>query len=198
MTGFDAFAILVVLGSCGMGWMRGATRELVALLSFVLAAFLALIALPFTGPMGRALIDPDWAGSVFAVVAAFLVIYFGLRILGSIISQQTQANPHLGGVDRFLGFSIGVIRALLVLGVVHLLVVAALPGERTPKWLTQAVAYPISMKAARTIQIILPGIGRGADAIVPFVDSSVRRGFSDDEALRSPQTHNTSRPQAAR
>ena len=31
MTGFDAFAILVVLGSCGMGWMRGATRELVAL-----------------------------------------------------------------------------------------------------------------------------------------------------------------------
>jgi membrane protein required for colicin V production len=46
------------------------------------------------------------------------------------------------------------------------------------------------------IQIILPGIGRGADALSPVVSSSVSKGFSDDEALPSPQTNNTSPPSA--
>ncbi|MBU2380820.1 MAG: CvpA family protein, partial [Alphaproteobacteria bacterium] len=61
MTGFDAFAIIVILASAAAGWVRGGTREIITLLSFVLAAFLALVALPLTAPLGRALIDPDWA-----------------------------------------------------------------------------------------------------------------------------------------
>ena len=96
MTGFDAFAILVILASAAAGWVRGGTREIITLLSFVLAAFIALVALPLT------------AG------------------------------------------------------------------------------------AARTIQMVLPGIGRGMDAVSPVVDSSVRRGFSDGEALPPPQTGDTS------
>ncbi len=45
---------------------------------------------------------------------------------------------------------------------------------------------------ARVIQLALPGIGRGMDAVTPVVDSSVRRGFSDDQALPPPQTGNIS------
>ena len=77
------------------------------------------------------------------------------------------------------------------------MIVAAMPGERTPRWLSEATLRPVSAGAARTIQIILPGIGRGADAISPVVDSSVRRGFSGDQALPSPQTSPNSRPSAA-
>jgi len=81
MTGFDAFAILVILASAAAGWVRGGTRELITLLSFVLAAFLALVALPLTAPIGRALVNPDWAGSIAAAVASFLLVYFGSRLL---------------------------------------------------------------------------------------------------------------------
>ncbi|MBJ7486469.1 CvpA family protein [Brevundimonas sp.] len=192
MTGFDAFAILVILASAAAGWVRGATREVITLLSFVLAAFLALVSLPLTSRIGRALIDPDWAGTIFAAVAAFLIIYFGIRIFGSILSKRAQAHPTLGGVDRILGVFVGAGRSLVLLGAIHLVIVAALPGERTPRWLSEAMLRPVSAGAARAIQIILPGIGRGADALSPVVDSSVRRGFSDDEALQSPQTGNSS------
>ena len=192
MTGFDAFAILVILASAAAGWVRGATREVITLLSFVLAAFLALVSLPLTSRIGRALIDPDWAGTIFAAVAAFLIIYFGIRIFGSILSKRAQAHPTLGGVDRILGVFVGAGRSLVLLGAIHLVIVAALPGERTPRWLSEATLRPVSAGAARAIQIILPGIGRGADALSPVVDSSVRRGFSDDEALQSPQTGNSS------
>lgn len=192
MTGFDAFAILVILASAAAGWVRGGTREIITLLSFVLAAFLALVALPFTGPLGRSIIDPDWAGSIFAAVLSFLIIYFGIRLVGSAVSKRAQAHPTLGGIDRLFGILIGGARALLLLGAIHLVIVAAMPGERTPNWLTASLVNPLTAGAARTIQMVLPGIGRGMDAVSPVVDSSVRRGFSDGEALPPPQTGDTS------
>jgi len=197
VTGFDAFAILVILASAAAGWVRGGTREIITLFSFVLAAFIALIALPLTARLGRALIDPDWAGTIFAAILSFLMVYFGIRIVGSIMSKRAQAHPTLGGVDRFVGIFVGAGRSLVLLGAIHLVIVAAMPGERTPRWLSEAALRPVSAGAARAIQIILPGIGRGADAISPVVDSSVRRGFSNDDALRTPQTGNTSPAAAA-
>lgn len=198
MTGFDVIAILVILGSAAAGWVRGGTRELITLLSFVLAAFIALVALPVTAPIGRGLIDPDWAGTILAAIASFLLIYFGIRIFGSALSKRAQAHPHLGGVDRFIGVFVGAARALVLLGAIHLVVVAAMPGEKTPRWLSEAALRPMTAGAARLIQIVLPGIGRGADALSPVVSSSVSKGFSGEEALPSPQTNNTSPPSAPR
>jgi membrane protein required for colicin V production len=197
MTGFDVIAILVILASAAAGWVRGGTREIITLLSFVLAAFIALVALPLTAPLGRALVNPDWAGTISAAVASFLLIYFGIRIFGSILSKRAQAHPHLGGIDRFLGVFVGAARSLVLLGAIHLVIVAAMPGERTPRWLSEAALRPVTAGAARMIQIVLPGIGRGADALAPVVTSSVNEGFSGEEALPSPQTNNTAPASAA-
>ncbi|CAN5174551.1 CvpA family protein [soil metagenome] len=192
MTAFDVFAILVILASAAAGWVRGGTREVITLLSFVLAAFLSLVSLPLTARIGRSLIDPDWAGTIAAAIGGFLLIYFGIRIFGSILSKRAQAHPTLGGVDRFAGVFVGAGRSLVLLGAIYLVIVAAMPGSRMPAWLSKAALRPVAAGAARAIQIILPGIGRGADAITPVVDSSVRRGFSDDTALQTPQTRHTS------
>ena len=197
MTGFDVIAILVILASAAAGWVRGGTREIITLLSFVLAAFIALVALPLTAPLGRALVDPDWAGTIAAAVASFLLIYFGIRIFGSILSKRAQAHPQLGGIDRIVGTFVGAARSLVLLGAIHLVIVAAMPGERTPRWLSEAALRPVTAGAARVIQIVLPNIGRGADALAPVVTSSVNEGFSGEEALPSPQTNNTSPPSAA-
>ena len=196
MTGYDVFAILVILASAGAGFVRGGVRELITLLSAMLAAFVALIVLPWTAPIGRALVDPDWAGSILAAVGGFLLVYFGLRTLGALLSKGAKAHPALGGVNSILGLIVGAIRALVMIGAVHLVIVAALPGERTPRWLSQAALQPVSAMAARAIQAVLPGIGRGADALSPVIDSSVRRGFSDGDALSAPQTQPTSPPEA--
>lgn len=197
MTGFDVIAILVILASAAAGWVRGGTREIITLLSFVLAAFVALVGMPLTAPIGRALINPDWAGTIAAAIVSFLLVYFGIRIFGSILSKRAQAHPQLGGIDRILGIFVGAARSLVLLGAIHLVIVAAMPGERTPRWLSEAALRPVTAGAARLIQIVLPGIGRGADALTPVVTSSVNQGFSDQEALPSPQTANTPPPSAA-
>ena len=194
MTAYDALAVILILASAASGWVRGGVREVITLLSFVLAAFVALIALPLTAPIGRAMVNPDWAGSILAAVVSFLAVYWGIRIFGSRLSKQTQAHPQLGGIDRFFGVFVGAGRALVLLGAIHLVVVAAMPGEKTPRWLTEASLYKLSAGAARTIQFILPGIGRGMDAVSPVVASSAREGFSSDEALPRPQSETTSPP----
>lgn len=196
MTGFDVVAILIILGSAAAGWVRGGTREIITLLSFVLAAFIALVALPITAPIGRGLVNPDWAGTILAAVASFLLIYFGIRIFGSALSKRAQAHPQLGGIDRIIGVFVGAGRALVLLGAIHLVIVAAMPGEKTPRWLTEAALRPLTAGAARAIQIVLPGIGRGADALTPVVSSSVRKGISGEEALPPTQSRPTS-PRAA-
>lgn len=197
MTGYDVFVIVVLLFSAAAGWVRGGVREIVTLLSALLAALVALVALPFTAMAGRAVVDPDWAGTVLAAVLTFFIVYFGLRIAGSMLSKSAQAHPQLGGVDRLLGVVVGAARALVLIGAVHLVIAAAVPGERTPSWLTGALLYPVSAVGAKAIQVVLPGIGRGVDAISPVVNSSVRQGFSDEEALPQPQSGTTSPREAA-
>ena len=192
MTGYDVFVILVLLASAAAGGVRGATRELITLLSFVLAAFVSLVALPVTAPIGRGLVDPDWAGALLAALVGFLILYFGIRIFGSTLSKRAQAHPQLGGVDRAVGVLVGAARGLVLIGAVHLVIVAAMPGERTPGWLGRAATWPLSAGAARVIQWVLPGIGAGVDAVTPVVDSSVRKGFSDPAALPKTDSGNTS------
>lgn len=196
MTGYDVFVIIVLLFSAAAGWVRGGVREIITLLSAALAALAALITLPWTAIAGRAAVDPDWAGTVLAAVLTFFIIYFGLRIAGSMLSKSAQAHPQLGWVDRGLGVAVGVVRALILIGAVHLVIVAAL-SDRTPRWLADALLYPVSAVGAKAIQVVLPGIGRGVDAISPVVGSSVREGFSGDDALPPTQSATTSPREAA-
>lgn len=177
MTGYDVFVILVLLASGAAGWFRGGMRELTALFSFFLAGLLALITLPWTAPFGRSLVDPDWAGSVLAVGLTFLILYFGLRFLGSAISKGARGNA-LGAFDQTFGLLLGLVRALALIGGAHLTIMGVMT-DNPPRWLTQAALAPVSAKAAEIIQIVLPTLGKGADALTPVVGSSVREGFSD-------------------
>lgn len=193
MTGFDILALIILVGSLFAGWFRGAVREVVSLISFAVALVIALLALPVTGPIGRGLIDPDWIGVVLAGVVSFALLYFGIRLLGSTLSKSAKdGSGFLSGLDRVLGLIIGFVRGLLLLGALHLVVMAALPGERTPDWLSQAKVRPVSAAAARVIQIVLPGIASGADSLTSVVQDSVRRGFNDEDALLPAQSGTTS------
>lgn len=191
VTGYDLFAIVVILASAAAGWIRGGLRELVTLAAFAVAAILSLLALPLSGPLGRAIVDPDWAGSIAAAIAVFLILYFGIRIAGAMMSRRLREHKRLGGVDRVFGIGVGAVRALILLGAVHLVAYAA--AERPPAWLRDAAVFPLSHASARTIQTVLPTLGRGADALSPVIGSSVRDGFSDDD-IATPQSGASAAP----
>ena len=177
MTGFDVFVILAILLSAAAGWFRGALRELTSLFSFMLAGLVALITLPWTAPLGRDLVDPDWAGSILSVGVVFVVLYFLIRWTAGALSKGVRGHA-LGAIDQTLGLALGGLRALALIGSVHLILMSVV-GDNPPRWFAQARSLPLSMASASAIQSVLPAMAKGADALTPLVKKSVHEGFSD-------------------
>ncbi|MFN3515016.1 MAG: CvpA family protein [Phenylobacterium sp.] len=173
---FD-IAIVGVLGvSALVGFIRGAAREMVTALAFVFAAIAALYGLRFTGPLGRQLIDPDWAGTVAAVVVVFLIAYATLRIIGGGLAKRVQDGHVLGLLDRTVGLGFGLVRAFVVLGAFHLAFHAATPAERLPPWMTDSATYPLTEAAGQALKTFAP---RGLDMagkLRPALEDAVREG----------------------
>ncbi len=187
MTFFDGLALTIIAISALAGFFRGGAKEIVSLFSFLLAGLIALLALPFTGRVGRSLLDPDWAGTVAAVVVVFVFVGLLLRLLAGWLSRTMQESDHLGGADRFAGLGFGLLRALVILGVIHLMLYAATPAGRIPGWYRNAMVYPAAASSARVLQLVLPTWAKVADSVAPVVEDSVRRGASDQ-----PQSSDTS------
>lgn len=177
MTGYDAFVIIALLFSCAAGWFRGGLRELTSLFSLAVAVLAALFTLPWTAPYGRQLIEPEWAGSLLAVAVVFVISYFGLRFFTNALSDGARGSV-MGKLDQLAGVAIGLLRALGIIGAVHLIIMGIM-ADNPPRWFTEARTLPVSINSAQTIQTLLPVLGKGADAITPVVNRSVRDGFSD-------------------
>ena len=157
---FDLVAGLVLVVSALIGFSRGAVLEVVTLFAFTVAATLSVYLLPFTAPVARQNVHPPWAANAVAVALAFLIAYIGLRLLGANLSRAIRSQSTLGSLDRTVGLAFGVLRALVVLGVVYL-VFNATPFGRPPPLLTTARLYPLARGAGLTLASVAPG-GLGA------------------------------------
>lgn len=185
MTLFDLIALSVILVSAGIGFVRGAVREVMTILAFVLAALLAVFALRLTGPFARKLIDPDWAATALAVVATFIGAYVGIRMAGSLLTKKLHDIETLGLLDRSAGVAFGLVRALVLLGVFNLVFNIATPAERVPKWISHAALYPLSSLSAKALRAMAPEGSAVAGKLGPSIEKAVREGAADKKTDKS-------------
>ncbi|MDR3507827.1 MAG: CvpA family protein [Caulobacteraceae bacterium] len=99
MTLFDIIALLVLGVSGLVGLIRGALREVTTVVAFVLAVFLALFSLRFTGPIARGAVHPSWAGTAVAVVVVFLAAYVAFRVIGQGLTRSVHNTQVLGTAE---------------------------------------------------------------------------------------------------
>jgi len=155
VTLFDLLAGLVLAVSGLVGFARGATREVTTVIAFVLAAVAAVFGLRFTGPLARHFIATAWMANTAAILILFLIVYIILRLIGGRLTAGVRQTA-LSGFDRVLGFAIGLVRGLVVIGAFALLVNAALPPERMPAWITRAKLYPMANAAGGALRAFAP------------------------------------------
>lgn len=177
---FDIVVLAILLASAAFGFFSGATREMVRALSFVLAAIIAIFGLRWTGPIGREAIDPEWLGTVVAGLVVFVLVYATLRITGGAMVRGVQSTHVLGVLDRSIGLGFGVLRALVVLGALHLAFEAATPADRVPKWMTGATFYPLTSGAAKVLKAFAPKGLDMADKLAPSIGDAVREGSATE------------------
>lgn len=179
MTLFDIMALTLLAVSGGVGFFRGAVREMATVLALLVAAAAALWGLRFSGPLMRGMLEPVWAANVAAVLLVFVVIYIALRLIGGRIANRVQATNVLGFLDRVIGAGFGLVRSLVVLGAFHLALMAVAPPERIPQWIAGAALYPLTQAAGQVLKAFAPRGLDVADRLRPAITDAVRDGAGD-------------------
>lgn len=173
---FDLIVLLILGVSALVGFLRGALRETITVLAFVIAAVLAILLLRFTGPIFRAVIHIDWLASSLAILVIFLAAYIALRVAGGQLVDRIKKTKSLSALDRTVGVGFGLVRALVALGLFNIVFHIATPPERTPKWVTEANLYPLTEVSADALRALAPNGSAIARRVGPAIENAVSEG----------------------
>jgi membrane protein required for colicin V production len=179
VTLFDLIAVLILGVSALVGFVRGATREMMTVVAFILAVLISVFALRFSGPVFRHSIHPDWLGNTLAIVVIFIAAYIVIRLLGAALTRGIHSTQTLGTADRIIGVGFGLVRGLVLLGVFFLAFNAATPPERVPRWISGAALYPLAGASARVMTALAPQGSAVAGKVAPALEKAVREGARD-------------------
>ena len=145
MNAFDWTIVAVVAMSILFAFSRGVTRELIALVTWVLGFVAAVTLTPLLGGM----LPEIGNNPVLRYLVAFVAVFIGCLVLGALVAWPLAGVIHkagLGFVDRFLGAIFGVARGV-VLVVAFVLVAGLTTLPRLNWWQNAALAPPLAVAA---------------------------------------------------
>ena len=181
MSLFD-IVILAIVGVSGLvGLSRGAMKEMTNVAAFVLAVFIAVFGLRFSGPIAAHSVHPGWAANIVAIGGVFLVAYIILRIIGGAMTGSVRHSPQVGGVDRVLGLGFGLVRGLVMVGLVVMVLDTAF-GDHMPQGVAGAKLFPLAQASATALKAIGPRISPFANHAADKAES----GASPDALSGAP------------
>src|SRR5580698_5076386 len=145
----DYLVIVAVLVSAVVGALRGFLREVVAVLAWIIALFIAwhfsdLVEPHLGGLLAGSAVKP-WAARVL------IILLLGAAI-GAILSHFVRLSM-FSGMDRFLGLVFGLLRGVVLLGVFVILgQLLRLEGE---KWWTRSLLIPYGESVANGLRALV-------------------------------------------
>lgn len=127
---FDLISLILILGFCLWGTIKGFIIEISEIggliISFILAMYLPL--------------NLDIGGMKYVV--SFLAYFFAISIFFSILSKIIHKTP-LVFIDRILGAAIGAIKGLIIVIIISL-IISAIPFQATKSNLNTSLFYNLA------------------------------------------------------
>lgn len=163
----DWFLLAALVISVLIGVLRGFTREVLGLLSWIVALGAALL----LAPQAAGYLEPHIETPSMRIAASYAVVFFGVLVLGAIItfmaSMLVRKSP-LSGVDRMVGGGFGLVRGVLI-AVLLVWVVGMTPAREDPWW-RQSALIPQLDGLARNFQQFMPEQWR--DQLAPLATAA--------------------------
>jgi membrane protein required for colicin V production len=116
MTVLDYIILGVVLFSAGAGLFRGFLREVCSLITWILAFWLAWHFGPALEPHLGGALGSETVRTWAARVPIFILVLMVGAAIGALLHHLVRVSL-FSGLDRLLGFLLGVLRGLVILGV---------------------------------------------------------------------------------
>ncbi len=153
LIGFDLFALGVLFISGVMALMRGFVREALTVTAFVAAALAALWTRPVFASLLLDVVGSGLIANIVAMVAVFILVYLAVSFVTSSLQKNVKSGEDVTVIDRTLGFVFGLVRGLVLLG---LLVLVIKNTMSNPSWMTGARLYPLANASAQLLQTLAP------------------------------------------
>ncbi|MDX3973151.1 CvpA family protein [Shinella sp.] len=162
ITILDGIVIGVALFSAVLAMVRGFSREVLSVASWVGAAAAAYFLYPVLLPYAKDYTTSDTVAMVGSAAAVFLVAlivisFITMRIADFIIDSR------IGALDRTLGFLFGAARGILLVVVAMLFFNWLVAPQQQPGWVTTAKSKPLLDNLGSRLVALLP---EDADATI--------------------------------
>lgn len=154
ITLLDGILIGFTLVSAMLAMIRGFSREILSIASWVIAAIGAY----FLYPLALPYISPHISNGTIALAVSAAAVFLVTLIVVTIITMRIAdfvVDSRIGALDRTLGFLYGAARGVLVVAVA-LLFLNWLIGPSAPSWITEAKSRPLLDGVGQWLQELLP------------------------------------------
>jgi len=151
----DVILVVIMLISAFLAMLRGLTREMLSIMSWALAALAALFIYPLYRDRLRGLIQPDILADGVLIITVFVIVLIIVSLITVRLSDRVL-DSRVGALDRTLGFIFGLLRGLLLVVIAYELLIAIMPKETLPKWVTEARSLTVIESTGRAIISLLP------------------------------------------
>jgi membrane protein required for colicin V production len=176
LTILDLIVLGAVVLSALLAAVRGFTREVLSIASWVAAAIAAFSLHPALLPFVQQHVKQETVALVIAIAAIFLITLVIVSLITARISDFVL-DSRIGALDRTLGLAFGAARGLLLAVVGYLLWTTLVPETRQPEWVRDAKSKPLLESSGKTLLSMLP-----QDIDTSFIKNLAPRSGAPTEA----------------
>ena len=132
----DLGLIAVILVSALLAMLRGFTREVLAIASWIAAAAAALYLYPYLLPYVKPHLSKEPWASIVSATAIFITSLIVVSIVTVNLSDAIL-DSKVGALDRSLGFLFGAARGFILCVVAFVFFSILSPADKQPAWVRQ-------------------------------------------------------------
>jgi membrane protein required for colicin V production len=155
MNWLDIVLLLILAASLVTSFRKGFSREVIGLVSAVLALLLGIW---FYGTAGAFLL-PYVSSPMLANLLGFFLVAGGVLLLGSLVSHLAGRFLKVTGLsifDHLLGAGFGILRGILISVALIVGIMAFSQGDRAPAAVVNSRIAPYVVDAARLFAAVAP------------------------------------------
>lgn len=151
----DLVVLGVVFVSALLAMMRGLTREVLAIASWVAAAIVAYLFYKPVLPYVQQYITHPMISLAIAVGAVFIVTLIVVSLITVRISDFIL-DSRIGALDRTLGFIFGAARGALICIIGFVFFTWLVPADKQPEWVKASKSRPYLERSGDSLRAMLP------------------------------------------
>jgi membrane protein required for colicin V production len=159
ITYLDAALIAVCFISGLLAMYRGFAREMLSIVSWVVAAgavlYFVLNYKPFAQEMAQQMGTQVAVAQIVVGAVIFLIVLIVVHLITARISDAIL-DSRVGMIDRVLGFIFGVLRGFILIVIPYMFYAAFFPNtDQHYPWVRQAVSLPYIKATGDTLRYVL-------------------------------------------